>query len=149
MQQWLAACYHYKFGFAVHYPPNQIFHAASRMFFCIPAVFYVTPPAVYITPGKPDKVCCASGMSSFTLNGIKIFHQGIFGLIQLLPEFRTAFIGVCGFCLIHLIPCIQPSLYLSPKPLLSARCQQEFLPLFPCKYTRLFSRPWSLREWIH
>jgi hypothetical protein len=52
------------------------------VFACVPAVFYITPDAADITAAEADEIGCFTLVKTFSLEGIKGFHdrQGLFCL---------------------------------------------------------------------
>src|SRR5690348_12260050 len=46
-----------------------------RVFIRFPAFFYIAPGAAYITASQPDKISRLPLVESFTLQGIKCFHE--------------------------------------------------------------------------
>src|SRR5699024_3866214 len=68
-------------GFSSFYDLSYPHH---RMLRFIPALQNIAPPAVDVAAGRADKIGGAPGVSSFTLYGIKVFHQGKLKSIEFL-----------------------------------------------------------------
>src|SRR6478609_7732761 len=55
--------------------PNNFLDSNLRMFICVPTFFYIAPKAPHIATCQPNKICSTPLVKSFSLDGVKSFHN--------------------------------------------------------------------------
>ena len=76
MHQWLTASNNGYWSIHIYDKFHHGFNIHKRVFIGIPTVFYITPNTTNIASTKADKIRSMTSVTSLTLQGIKMLHQG-------------------------------------------------------------------------